>query len=255
MYSFVSGYIWYKQEKERKVPMLIAICDDCRADAEKISFSLMDVDPELEMKWFATGTELIESIRGGSSYSILFQDIYLEEESGMDIAREVRKLLPDIQIIFETTSLDHAVDAFRVQATDYLVKPCTEADVVKAFARVSIRINTERSVPIMINAGKEIHVFHPEKVIRIESDRHYTVIYCQNDRKERLLINFSDAAEMFGTSFIEIRRGLLVNPAYIERISGMNVIITDGSTYTLPKAKKDAVTAKYIEFITERTKH
>ena len=158
--------------------------------------------------------------------------------------------------------MDHAIDAFKVQAVDYLVKPCEEADIVKAFARVSLRLHTKYSVPIVINAGKEIHVFHAERVIRVESDRHYTVICCRNqgnhgnhgnEKKERLHINFSDVAELFGSRFIELRRGLLVNPDYIEKISGAEVILTDGSTYILPKAKKDSVTAKYIEYITEKT--
>ena len=232
--------------------MLIAICDDNSADAEKIRFSLMDITQDLEMKWFSTGTELIESVKSGNNYSVLFQDVYLEKESGIEVAKSVKELSPDTQVIFVTSSLDHAIDAFKVQATDYLVKPCSEADIVKAFARVSVKMNTKYSVPVVINTGKEIHVFHTEKVIKIESDRHYTVICCSNNRTERLLINFSYVAELFGNKFIEIRRGLLVNPGFIEKISGVNVILADGSSYILPKAKKDDVTAKYIEYITEK---
>lgn len=232
--------------------MLIAICDDNSADAEKIRFSLMDITQDLEMKCFSTGTELIESVKSGNNYSVLFQDVYLENESGIEVAKSIKELSPDTQVIFVTSSLDHAIDAFKVQATDYLVKPCSEADIVKAFARVSVKMNTKYSVPVVINTGKEIHVFHTEKVIKIESDRHYTVICCSNNRTERLLINFSYVAELFGNKFIEIRRGLLVNPGFIEKISGVNVILADGSSYILPKAKKDAVTAKYIEYITEK---
>ena len=244
--------MWYKFGDERTVLMLIAICDDNSADAEKIRFSLMDITQDLEMKCFSTGTELIESVKSGNNYSVLFQDVYLEKESGIEVAKSVKELSPDTQVIFVTSSLDHAIDAFKVQATDYLVKPCSEADIVKAFARVSVKMNTKYSVPVVINTGKEIHVFHTEKVIKIESDRHYTVVCCSNNRTERLLINFSYVAELFGNKFIEIRRGLLVNPGFIEKISGVNVILADGSSYILPKAKKDAVTAKYIEYITEK---
>ena len=235
--------------------MLIAICDDTKTDAEKIRFALMDITDELELVWFDTGKKLIESIKKGSFYSLVFQDIYLEKESGMDIAQTVRELSPDTQIIFVTTSLDHAVDAFKVQAVDYLVKPCSETDIVKAFARVNMRINKQLPPPVMINIGKEIHVFHPERVIKLESDRHYTVIYRQSGRTDRVHKNFSDVAELFGKSFIELRRGLLVNPQYIERINGAAVILSDGSTYILPKAKKDSVIALYTEYITGKTDH
>jgi DNA-binding LytR/AlgR family response regulator len=233
--------------------MLIAICDDTKADAEKIRFSLMDITSDLEMVWFDTGAKLIESIKKGSFYSLLFQDVYLEKELGTEVAAVVKELSPDTQIIFVTTSLDHAIDAFRVHATDYLVKPCSETDIVKAFARVSMRLNKQETSPVVINSGKDIHVYYPEKVIKIESDRHYTNIYCQNDRTDRVLMNFSEMAALFGKGFIELRRGLLVNPKYIERISGASVSLSDGSTYILPKAKKDVFISQYTEFVTGKS--
>ena len=234
--------------------MLIAVCDDTKADAEKIKFSLMDIADDLEIVWFDTGTKLIESIKSGSFYSLVFQDIYLETESGMDIARAVKELSPDTQMIFVTTSLDHAVDAFKVQAVDYLVKPCSETEIVKAFARVNMRLNRKETAPVVLNVGKEIHVFYTEKVIRIESDRHYTIIYQQNRKSDRVHINFTDAAKLFGENYIEVRRGVLVNPNYIERISGTDIIISDGSVYKLPKAKKDSIVADYTGFLMKKTR-
>lgn len=106
---------------------------------------------------------------------------------------------------------------------------------------------------MVINSGKDIHVYYPEKVIKIESDRHYTNIYCQNDRTDRVLMNFSEMAALFGKGFIELRRGLLVNPEYIERISGASVSFSDGSTYILPKAKKDVFISQYTEFVTGKS--
>ncbi len=231
--------------------MLVAICDDTKADAEKIRFALMDIADDLKTVWFDTGAKLLESIRSGTFYSLVFQDIYLENEIGVDIARAVKEISPNTQIIFVTTSLDHAIDAFKVQAADYLVKPCTEMEIVKAFARVNMRINKPETEPVVLNAGKEIHIFYPEKVIKLESDRHYTVIHQQNTKSTRIHINFTDAAELFGKRFIEVRRGMLVNPEYIERISGADVILSDGSTYRLPKLKKDSIVAQYTEFLTK----
>ena len=231
--------------------MLVAICDDIKADAEKIRFALMDITDGLETVWFDTGEKLLESIRGGVFYSLVFQDIYLENEMGVDIARAVKELSPGTQIIFVTTSLDHAIDAFRVQAADYLVKPCTEVDIVKAFARVNMRINKPGTEPVVLNAGKEIHIYYPEKVIKLESDRHYTVIHQQDSKISRVHMNFTDAAELFGKQFIEIRRGILVNPAYVERISGAEVILSDGSSYKIPRLKKDSIVTAYTEFLSK----
>lgn len=234
------------------IRMLVAICDDTKSDAEKISFALMDIADDLETVCFDTGAKLLESIRGGAFYALVFQDIYLDNEMGVDIARAVKELSPNTQIIFVTTSLDHAIDAFRLQAADYLVKPCTEMDIVKAFARVNMRINKPDTEPVVLNIGKEIHIFYPEKVIKLESDRHYTIIHQQSRNSTRVHLNFTDAAALFSRQFIEIRRGILVNPAYIERISGAEVVLSDGSSYKLPKLKKDSIVAQYTEYLTKR---
>ena len=45
--------------------------------------------------------------------------------SGMDTAREIRKLDEEAAIIFVTTSSDHAVDSYGVRASGYLIKPFT----------------------------------------------------------------------------------------------------------------------------------
>ena len=232
--------------------MLAAICDDTKADAEKINFALMGIADDLETVCFDTGAKLLDSIRGGAFYALVFLDIYLDNEMGVDIARAVKELSPNTQIIFVTTSLDHAIDAFKVQAVDYLVKPCSEMDIVKAFARVNMRINKPEPKPVVLNIGKEIYIFYPEKVIKLESDRHYTVIHQQNRNSTRVHMNFTDAAALFGKQFIEVRRGILVNPAYIERISGADVILSDGSNYKLPKLKKDSIVAQYTEYLTKR---
>ena len=47
---------------------------------------------------------------------------------------------------------------------------------------------------------------------------------------------------------------MLVNPEYIERISGTDVILSDGSIYKLPKAKKDSIVAVYAEFVMNKTR-
>ncbi len=231
--------------------MLIAVCDKNRADAEKIRFSLMDVSRELESVYFETGDKLIESVRNGNFYSIVFQNFHLENESDMETVRAIKAFSPGTQIVFVINGLDRDLDTLKTQAVDYLVKPYTETDIVKAFTRVNLRLNNRDSMPVVLNVGKKIHVFHPKNVIKLESNRHYTIVH-QEGKSERVRISFADAAMLFGKMFIEIRRGMLVNLGCIERISGSNVILTDGSSYVLPKGKKDKVIQLYAQYVFEK---
>ena len=114
--------------------MRIAICDDEINEANNIRFALMDAESRLEIDIFESGYAFLDSIKGGSQYDLVFMEIFLGNENGMDIVRAMQAISPDTQVIFSTISADHAVEAFEVNAIGYLVKPFNEADIVKAFA-------------------------------------------------------------------------------------------------------------------------
>jgi DNA-binding LytR/AlgR family response regulator len=107
-------------------------------DAKRIEWALTNVSNDLEIIYFSSGHAFIEAVEGGEEFEVVFLDIYMPGENGVDVAERIRDLLPQIGIIFSTSSPDHAVEAFKVQAVDYLIKPSTELDIIKAFTRVGL---------------------------------------------------------------------------------------------------------------------
>ena len=231
--------------------MLIGICDDNAADAERIRFALADVSPDIELRCFGSGGALLDAVKTGAAFDLIFLDIFLAEENGMETARALRELSPDTDIVFSTTSRDFAVEAFRVQATDYLVKPYSEQDVVNAFARSVMKRRERMPKPVLLQRGREMRIFNPDDVMRIESDRHYTRLTAPNGTEQRVHMNYSDVAARFPKTFIELRRGTTVNMAYISGVKGGVVTLADGSCCTVPKSKLDQVIGVYIRFVSD----
>ena len=229
--------------------MRVAICDDERTDAAKIEFALADLTQDMTIDYYASGKELLDNLTNVQPYDCIFMDIYMNEENGMDIARQVREITPETEIIFSTSSRDFAVDAFRVRAADYLVKPYSELDIVKAIARV--KLNTEAKKPVVLRATGEMHAFVPDKVIRIESEKHYMKITMKDGKINRVHMNFSEVIDQFGENFIEIKRGLAVNMQAIKRIQGGAVILSDGESHVLSRGRKDEFIELYTKYVTE----
>ena len=98
--------------------MRIAICDDERNDANIIRFALMDVESSLEIDLFESGQDFLDRTKGGRQYDLVFMDIYMGDENGMDTVLAMQTMSPDTQVIFSTISVDHAVEAFEVNAID-----------------------------------------------------------------------------------------------------------------------------------------
>ncbi len=71
---------------------------------------------------------------------ILFLDIEMSDISSLDIAKETKETFPDMDIVFLSTYKQYTVQAFKLQATDYLVKPYHE----EALSETIIRLRSRR---------------------------------------------------------------------------------------------------------------
>lgn len=79
-------------------------------------------------------------------YDLVFLDIRMPGLTGLDVARELRGMARRPQIIFTTAYPDHAVDAFDLAATDYLVKPFDAERFRRAVER-ALAAAGERAAP------------------------------------------------------------------------------------------------------------
>lgn len=231
--------------------MRIAICDDDRNDANKIRYALLDVENRLEIDIFESGQDFLDSIKDGRQYDLVFMDIYMGDENGMDTVRTMQTISPDTQVIFSTTSVDHAVEAFEVNAIGYLVKPYSDADIVKVFARASLR-RERTNDNVLVQAGNDRKLFRNDEVLTIESDRHYTRITVKDGTVSRFHIGFSEILPLF-KGFIEISRGLAVNMSYIDMIKSSVITMCNGKSYNIARGKKDDVVTQYTAFVLNRS--
>lgn len=70
---------------------------------------------------------------------ILFLDIEMAEMSGIDFASKIENLTPILDIVFVTAYEHYAIEAFSVQAIDYILKPIEKARLMKTIERISLR--------------------------------------------------------------------------------------------------------------------
>jgi len=84
---------------------------------------------EMHMEKFGSGEKLLKSITAGSAFDLLLLDILMPGLCGIELAREIRRFGDDSAIVFLTSSKKHALDAYSVSATQYILKPITEINL------------------------------------------------------------------------------------------------------------------------------
>ncbi|GAA5160554.1 LytR/AlgR family response regulator transcription factor [Ornithinimicrobium tianjinense] len=83
----------------------------------------------------SSGTDALRALEEGA-VDVVFSDISMPGLDGMELARVIARFADRPQVVFVTAHEEHAVDAFAVQATDYLLKPVSRDRLTRAVDRV-----------------------------------------------------------------------------------------------------------------------
>lgn len=122
---------------------LIALCDDETEELNKTEQMLNSYKrehPEINFKTehFGSADELLHMVRNENYVpDLMLMDIYMPEKPGIEAAKELRDMGNGSRIVFLTTSREHALEAFGVNAAQYLVKPVTEEILFPILDRIS----------------------------------------------------------------------------------------------------------------------
>ena len=125
--------------------MIIAICDDNRFELNQLSSYVTEYmnrnNFTFELICYESGEELILQA-DKYQFDVVFLDIYLKKLTGIQTAIQL-KALQNTNIIFTTTSTEHAIQAFSLSAVHYLLKPICYEEVEISLNRCNLNNTIE----------------------------------------------------------------------------------------------------------------
>jgi len=95
---------------------------------------------------------------------IVFLDISMPGENGVELAKKISKVSPGADIVFTTSHREYAVEAFEIQAFDYIVKPVTEERVMRTITRAALKssqtysntLEKEKNISVYLFGGIDV---------------------------------------------------------------------------------------------------
>lgn len=179
-----------------------------------------------------------------NEYDLVFLDINLMDENGIDLGKKIQKMKSPPAIVFATAHDQFAVQAFELNATDYIMKPFEQSRVAQAVEKVRVRqkkreeardVRPASSVtqPLPIEVGDRIQMLNPADVIGISVNQGVTTIYTTQGKYETSEPLSAYEKRLDHTEFIRIHRANLINRRHIEAIehwfnSTYMLTLTDG---------------------------
>lgn len=111
------------------------VVDDEQPALEELSWLLRQDERIAQVRTAASGAEALRALEAGD-IDVVFSDISMPGLDGMDLARVIARFTERPQVVFVTAHDQHAVDAFAVDAVDYVMKPVRPDRLSEAVRRV-----------------------------------------------------------------------------------------------------------------------
>jgi DNA-binding LytR/AlgR family response regulator len=240
------------------------IVDDESPARDELRFLLREIDGVVVVGEAATVDEarvLLSSV----GHDIVFLDIRMPGASGLDLARSLRDEGEAPAVVFTTAYPDHAIEAFDLAATDYLVKPFDADRLARAVARALAALEgrdhpggagahdawpadrpgrSEHRGLIPVQKGERTVLIDESEVIYASAARGYTYLKLAG---ERVLVAFSlaELADRLGDRGFRAHRSHLVNLDHVEALAPdfggqLVLIMRDRDRTRVPVSRRQA---------------
>ena len=229
----------------------LCICDDDGISANILSIILEtyfeDKHMMYEVSIYNKGATLLDDFKEGYvNPDILIMDIYLEHENGIDICKKLRKQGYSGTIVFMTSSKEHAIEGYDVDARAYLLKPYDPDEIHRTFDRLLSNVSMSMYTIKIYSQIIRIPIY---EIMYVESSNTKCVIHCDGDIDYTVYKKLSDVeSELNDSHFLRCHQSYLVNMAHIVEANEC-FILSNGAS--VPIRKRDAKQFKdmYIEYI------
>lgn len=230
----------------------IGICDDEVYQIKVNSLYLQEIAKkngyEFEYHGFQSANQLMQYLEK-QALDILFLDIDLGQDNGIQIAAWVAEHYPGVITIFVTGHREFALEAFEVEAMGYLVKPYEIKKLESVMSKIMRKFDTSASqkIPAEIiitdeNLKKKVPV---DQIIYIERLKAKSYIYTK-ENEYQVYETITSLCERIGDSFLRVNQGVVVNKALIAQIKRDCVTLKDGTVFTIGRTYRKQVKEIYF---------
>lgn len=157
----------------------IVVCDDNATHRDLLKDMLVtyfkEIQEEIDIKEYQSGDALVEEAKEEYlKMDLLFLDIHMPGNDGIETARALRRNGWRIPIVFLSEYPEYAVESYEVQAAGYLVKPYSEDQLKETIERI-FKIHLKKRIPV--KSKRQQRYPYVDDIVYVESDKHQVIVH------------------------------------------------------------------------------
>ena len=234
--------------------MTICYCEDEPAQAK--SFAIK-IDQWAKNKNIAVHTDLFESAEeylfkaGKSVYDVIFLDISMRGQNGMELARQIREKEKDVILVFVTSDASYVFDGYEVGAYRYLMKPVEAKKLWEILDYTRVQRAAEEENYILVKKESQSVRVNLRDVLYIEAQEHYVNLCLGKAEPMTVKAVFAELLQEIqekSDTFLATHRSYAVNIDKVVRIGRTECTLSDGSSIPVSRSFYKAVNEVFIKY-------
>lgn len=238
---------------------LIALCDDEVMELEKTEqmlkhYAQRHSEAEFAIECFESADKLLDQVREENYIpDFILMDIYMPEKLGIEAARELRDMGSKGRIIFLTASRDHALDAFGVEASQYLVKPISEKVLFPVLDKLLEDMGDARRKYLLLRIDGRIQRVAVNEIVYCEAQGKIQQLYLSDGTQYGLRRTMAEIYEMLACyrEFSRVGVAYIVNLEHVDSMNAQEVEMDNGKKIYLPRGSYQPLRERYFNYYCE----
>ena len=222
----------------------IAICDDEKKILDEVSeyiksYAEKKSIADIEIFLFDSAQTLLCALEDKKTFDIFVLDVYIGDEIGTALARDIRKFGIESPIIFATTSLEHAPESYETGTLRYLIKPICPSKFYEAMdvAVASAEKLGERRIKLKTENGVEsINASH---ITCSEAHDHYQYVTLMEGTQLKIRLTVAELYTLLAKygGFIRVGSPYIINLRHVRNVSRTDVLLYNNKSIPIPRGK------------------
>ena len=233
--------------------MKIAICEDEIEQQLILEHMLheMKLGLSFQLSKFSCGEDLVRAYDNNERFSVILLDMQMKGMNGIQTAERIRRFDNNCKIIIVTSILEYAVDGYKINAIDFILKPVMKEKLYQALKKALSRLQREQVQTFTIITRDKTVVIKLEEILYIESSGRKVNVVCTGGAHTSNQ-NITDMEQQLSTKgFSRISRYYLVNLKHIKEMGTKKAHLDTGISLVIGDKNRDKVKAEYLEYCME----